>query len=259
MHNYIKLSALGCMFFNIQTMAQSPIQTDRPDQTECPYIVPVGYLQLEAGTSIEQITKQNKLYSHPSLLIKYGISKNVEIRLITSLVSDKDLDKINTGFTPITLGFKANLFEEKGLLPFISFIGHLSLGSAASSIFKTTFVAPSFRFTMQHSLSNKLSLGYNLGAEWDGETPEPTFIYTLTTGYSITEKIGTYIEIYGFAPQRNIANHRTNVGFTYLIGDDFMFDLSAGAGLTVNAPKKYFAIGFSSRFNTKGNRNKIRS
>ena len=26
-----------------------PIQTDRPDQTECPFITPMGYIQIENG------------------------------------------------------------------------------------------------------------------------------------------------------------------------------------------------------------------
>ncbi len=235
----------------LQTKAQVSIQTDRPDQTECPYIVPIGYIQFESGTSVELITKENKLYSHPSLLIKYGISKQLEFRLITEWVSEKKYTEVSTGFTPLTLGFKVNLWKQNGLLPLTSFIGHLSIGSVASPKYTTTYIAPSFRFTMQHTLSNKLSLGYNIGAEWNGETPEPTFIYTLTTGYSITEKIGCYIEIYGFMPQSNIAHHRADAGLTYLIGNNFMVDISGGIGITDNAPKKYLALGFSCRFNTK--------
>ena len=235
----------------LQSHAQVPIQTDRPDQTECPYIVPIGFLQIETGTSVEQITKENKHYSHPSFLIKYGIFKKLELRIISELVSEKNYNNSITGFTPFTVGFKVNLFEERGLLPLTSFIGHLSLGSVASSKYTTTFVAPSFRFTMQHTLSNKISLGYNIGAEWNGEKPEPTFIYTITTGFFITEKIGSYIEIYGFAPQKSMADHRTDAGFTYLISNNFMLDLSGGLGITANAPKKYFAVGFSCRFNTK--------
>jgi hypothetical protein len=75
MHYCIKLFSVGFMFFTLQSTAQKSIQTDQPDQTECPYIAPGGYVQLVTGTSIEQLTKENKLYSHPSLLIKYGILK----------------------------------------------------------------------------------------------------------------------------------------------------------------------------------------
>jgi hypothetical protein len=69
----------------------------------------------------------------------------------------------------------------------------------------------------------------------------------LTTGYSITKKVGSYIELFGFAPQKNKANHNFDGGITYLINDNFMLDLSSGFGITKNAPKNYFAFGFSFR------------
>ena len=86
-----------------------------------------------------------------------------------------------------------------------------------------------------------------MGAEWDGISAEPTFLYTLTTGYSITEKFGSYIELFGFAPQKDKANHNFDSGITYLINNNFMLDLSLGIGLTKNAPDHYLAIGFSFR------------
>ena len=100
---------------------------------------------------------------------------------------------------------------------------------------------------MQHTLSDKISLGYNLGAEWDGETPEPTFIYTLTSGFALSEKTGFFIELYGFAPQQDKAEHRFDGGFTYLVTNDLMLDASAGFGITDNAPDYFTAIGFSFR------------
>jgi hypothetical protein len=61
---------------------------------------------------------------------------------------------------------------------------------------------------MQHTLSEKIVLAYNLGAEWNGETGEQTYIYTLTTGISLTDKLGCYTEIYGFIPKENQSDHR---------------------------------------------------
>ena len=100
---------------------------------------------------------------------------------------------------------------------------------------------------MQHTLSDKLSLGYNLGCEWDGITPETTFVYTLTTGYSISNKMGCYVELFGFAPQHESANHNFDAGLSYLINNNFMVDLSSGIGITENAPEHYVAFGFSFR------------
>jgi hypothetical protein len=117
----------------------------------------------------------------------------------------------------------------------------------ASSNFKSDYYAPEFRFVMQHTLSDKISFSYNLGAEWDGISPEPTFIYTVASGYSFTDKLGLYIELFGFAPQKTTAHHNFDGGFTYLINNNFMLDLSSGIGITENAPQHYVAVGFSFR------------
>lgn len=253
-------SFLISLFIYFFAEAQEPIQTDRPDQTESPFIVLKGFLQIETGTSIEKLSDLQKLYSHPSLLVKYGISERLELRFISELITEKTFEDKAVGLTPFTAGIKVNLWKEQGAIPLTSFIGHISFGSLASSNFKTSYDAPSFRFSMQHTLSKKISLGYNIGAEWNGENPEPTYIYTLTSGISITEKLGSYIELYGFLPQKSTADHRADAGFTYLLGNDFMVDISGGIGLTDNAPKKYLALGFSFRLNTRKNRqSKIQS
>jgi hypothetical protein len=249
----MKIQLLVFLFFIYFSciQAQTTIQTDRPDQTECPFITPVGFIQAENGFIYENIDKDNKFITLPSILWKYGINRNFEFRLITEANTIKSYGNTISGLVPTIVGFKVSVSEEKGIIPSTGFIGHLALPNAASTNFKASYFAPSFRFNMQHTLSKTFSLAYNLGAEWDGETPEPTFIYTLTSGMSITEKLGAYIELYGFAPQNKIADLRADGGFTYLITNDVMVDISGGFGITKESPDNYFALGFSYRFNTK--------
>ncbi|AWI25022.1 transporter [Flavobacterium pallidum] len=223
------------------------IETDRPDQTETPAIVPKGMFQMENGFSYEKINEDSEAVVTPSSLIKFGVNDHFELRLILEFVSVKESGQKNSGLNPVLVGFKSRLAEEKGIIPETSFIAHLSIPDLASKDFKTTYYAPEFRFTMQHTLTDKVSLGYNLGAEWDGETPEPTFIYTLTTGISLSQKAGCYVELYGFAPQKDKADHRWDAGFTYLLSNDMMVDVSGGTAITENAPDYYAALGFSFR------------
>lgn len=231
-----------------QLFGQTSIQLDRPDQTECPFIVPVNYIQIENGFSIEHVSPREKSFSYPSSLWKYGMNERFELRLITELVSEKVNGSTSAGLIPITIGFKTNICREKGILPTTSFIGHITTSNIGSKEFHTATIAPAFRFTMQHTLNDRISLAYNLGAEWNGETPEPTYLYTLTTGITLTEKLGGYAEIYGFAPQGSKADHRFDCGLTYLFNTDFIVDLSGGFGLTENAPQNYLALGLSYRF-----------
>ncbi|HCQ13136.1 transporter, partial [Flavobacterium sp.] len=232
---------------SIYSQTIEPIQADRPDQTETPAIVPKGMFQVETGFTFQKNDAISKSFSLPTTLWKYGVNENFELRLITEFLSEEINNEKISGLSPIYVGFKVKLAEEKGIFPKTSFIAHIGLPNTASTRYKTDYFAPEFRFTMQHTLSEKFSLSYNLGSEWDGFSAEPIFLYTLTTGYAITPKIGSYIEVYGFAPQNDKANHNLDGGITYLINNNFMVDLSSSFGITDNAPDHYIAFGFSFR------------
>lgn len=247
-----KLFITSLLYFSVQNTLFSQvlpsIQTDRPDQTECPFITPLHYFQIENGFSYEKSKANSSEIIAPTILTRYGINNHFELRLISEYVINKENSNKISGLNPVLIGFKTRLFEEKGIIPLTSFIAHISLPRAASKEFKTTYYAPEFRFTMQHSIGDKQSLSYNLGAEWNGETAEPTFIYTLTTGYSLTEKIGGYIEFYGFIPQIAKPDHRFDLGLTYLFTVNHQLDISGGVGLSEISPKYYLSLGYSFRF-----------
>jgi hypothetical protein len=210
----------------------------------------IPYIQIENGITLETFDQNQKSFNYPSTLWKYGVNEKFELRLITELALEKTKENSINGFSPLTIGFKTSLFEEKCFIPKTSFIGHITTSKNGSNEFQTKYISPSFRFTMQHTLSEKISLAYNLGAEWNGENTEHSYIYTLTTGFSFTDKIGCYTELYGFIPTENKADHRFDCGLTYLINNDFMADISGGFGITENAPQNYFSLGLSYRFKT---------
>ena len=232
--------------FSGYTQLLNPIQTDRPDQTECPFIVPINYIQIENGFTIENENIKKNL-AFPITLLKYGINDKVEIRMITALSS---LESEKIGLLPLTFGFKLNLLKEKGILPTTSLITHLTSSNIGSRKYQSTYLAPSFRFTMQHTLSEKATLGYNIGEEWNGETPDPTFIYTLTVGYSFPSNFGSYIEMYGTKPHQQNFEHKFDGGLTYLVGQNLLFDISGSIGLSKIHPSNYISLGCSFRFNT---------
>lgn len=60
----------------------------------------------------------------------------------------------------------------------------------------------------------------------------------------LTEKIGAYVEFYGFAPQKDKADCRADGGITYFLKPNIMLDISGGFGVTEKAPEYYVAPGF---------------
>jgi Putative MetA-pathway of phenol degradation len=243
-----KISILLIFISNFGVAQTLPsIQTDRPDLTECPFIVPKNYVQMENGFSYQKTDDNSSEIIAPTVLVKYGINDHFELRMISEYILNKQNSNKISGINPILFGFKSRLFEEKGIMPLTSFIGHLSVPKWASSELKTTYFAPEFRFVMQHTISEKQSLSYNLGTEWNGETAEPTFIYTLTTGYSFSEKVSGYIEFYGFVPQFEKPDHRFDGGICYLLNPNHQLDISGGFGLSKNSPNYFVSLGYSFR------------
>jgi len=227
----------------------APIATDRPDQTETAVLVPGGMLQFESGFNYEETGGDQPGFVHPTLLWRLGLNGKTELRMITDLTTRGDGDKRNTGMDPIALGLKTALWEANGWVPKASLIAHLSFPTWASSERQTEFYFPDFRFTFLNSLSEKVSLGYNVGAQWDGISGEPVFLYTFAPAFSLGGDWGCYVELYGFAQQKGKADHNVDGGFTYLVNNNAQFDLSGGWSLTGKDGVPYYvSLGFSWRF-----------
>ena len=229
------------------------IDTDRPDQTESAVTVPRNYFQGEFGFNKENLSGRDYDLVHPTALLKYGL-KRFEFRLEATYISSYEHripDPVWTsGLEPIEIGFKAALWEEKKLRPKTSVIFHLGIPALASKVFRPDHLIPSFRFTMQNSITDNFGLGYNLGAEWDGYTSTPTWLYTFAPGLSLGEKWYTYVEAFGFIRRNESPQHSLDAGIAYYFNDDLKIDLSGGFGISEASPKNYVALGFSFRCNT---------
>lgn len=250
---YFYTGILFCLSISIYAQIP-PIDTDRPDQTESAFLVPAKWLQFEAGFNFQKNNIDEKEYLTPTLLSKYGVSKRVELRLITTLKTNSSVTTFGTinetGLDVAEVGAKIALAEERKLFPKTSFIFHLGIPAFSSSKFKPDNIAPSFRFTMQHTLSEKISLGYNLGCEWDGYTNDPAYIYTLTAGFNFSKKWYSYIEGFGAFKKQITPEHNVDGGIAYFITNNFKVDFSSGFGLTTTAAQWYIALGISVRFKT---------
>jgi hypothetical protein len=229
--------------------------TDRPDQTEAPVLVPQGGVQIETGFQYEKDRSQGvqvKNFTYNTTLIKYGVNEHFELRFISEYlgtqvkgVGETKVRKAQ-GFSPLAVGVKIKLADEKGIWPQAALIGHVNLRTG-SEAYTPSYTAADFRFTFANTLSEKLTLSYNLGVEWDGETPEAAFLYTLSLGYSVSDRIGVFIEGYSFFPENAKADNRVDAGLTFLITEVVQWDVSAGLGLSENAPDSFISTGLSVR------------
>jgi hypothetical protein len=237
--------------------------TDRPDQTEAPVLTLPGFFQVEIGTQsefdndkINNVKTVSTLYN--TTLWKYGVTKNFELRVITEYANDKlqfnpnsdlgDTSVTVKGFNPIAVGSKIHLQTEKGIIPEISLITHLELPYFGSKNYRPDFVIPRFRFLFAHTLSDRFSFSYNLGAEWENGTNAATGIYTASFGASLFGNLSMFVEAYGFLKENSTADNRLDAGFTYLINNSLQLDCSGGVGLSDISPDYFLSAGISFRF-----------
>jgi len=226
------------------------IRADRPYQTPTVAVTPKGYFQMEHGFSVED-TEPGFVYQYPASLWKYGLNNKTEVRLVTQYRRiQKSPNPDVSGFLPLALGLKTTLTQGHGVLPSISFLGHVTIPGLGHEDYDVHFLAPDVRLAFHHNVSAMYSIGYSLGAEWNGNDAEPRFHYSLLNSVALGNKWGLYIEGHGSALQRHRDPFevRVNAGLTYLVNNNLRLDASAGQGLTTGATGKYIALGFSYRF-----------
>lgn len=248
------LPFLGVAVFSYGQTEKPELVTDRPDQTEAPVLVPKGGLQVETGFVYEKDHQDDTdmtNFTYNTTLIKYGVNDHFELRFITEFlgnrarIAEAPVSKVQ-GFSPLALGVKIKLAEEKGFWPTAAFIGHINL-KTGSKEYTPSYTAADFRFTFAHTLSEKFALSYNLGAEWNGETPDAAFLYTLSLGYAASDRVGMFLESYSFFPEEDKADHRFDCGVTYKFTPMVQWDVSGGVGLNDIAPDYFLSTGISFR------------
>ena len=89
--------------------------------------------------------------------------------------------------------------------------------------------------SFSHTLSQRFSVGYNVGVEWDGETAVPGYFYSAVLGVQITDQLGGFVESFGLMPEKGDEEHLLDAGLTYLLSPNFQLDISGGLGLSDNA------------------------
>ena len=217
---------------------------DRPDQTESAFTIPKGYFQLEDGFLFENETSEIQNISYSSLLLRYGIFEHFELRFNTEYnkIKGAGFDDIS-GFSPVSLGAKIHVNEEKGWLPQIAFLGHVGIAETGVSDFKQDYHSAQMVLTFNHTISDFWSVGYSLGVAFPSELNYSVGTYTLVSGFALTEKVGAFVEVYGDFSKYMTPENKVNGGITYLLAPRFQIDIAGGFGLNDAAADNYFGFG----------------
>jgi hypothetical protein len=181
--------------------------TDRPDQTESSVTVPDHHWQLETGWTWSRDEGDGfrlDTSEGPGTLLRWGLANDWELRFGWAGWAREELEvggrsTVVDGATDGELGAKVRLAEERGSRPEIALLFSTSVPLGDSDLGSDAF-DPSFRFCLSHTLSDRLSLGYNLGLEWqtasagDEEHTLSSGVYTVALGIELGERKGAFVE-----------------------------------------------------------------
>ncbi len=231
------------LLISVSALAQNEgrIETDRPDQTECPFIVKKGYIQAELG-----FNRSTTEFLFPTSLLKYGLSKRFELRYVSVLGQEPGRE---TRFQTEAIGFKWALVQPSGWKPRTSVIVHYNWDHQNRDFSEKNLRGHSIGdivFTMQHDFEKYYGIGYNLGAEMYSNGSFEG-IYRIAPNRLIGKRGYAYVEVFGRFPASEFADHSFDGGFAYYVNEDVKLDVSAGQSF-LHPEDHYIAVGLSFRF-----------
>lgn len=222
-----------CILALASAQLQAQMVTDRPDQTESSSTVGHGNLQLEAGLLIAFLGEDENATREilaPTTLFRYGITKGIEIRLVSQFASLKFQDQLTQGITDLEIGAKVQLFKKEDSRFEVAFLSHLLVPTGSEGLSLENFGTIN-KLAVSQEINETLGLGYNLGYNYFG-SGSGIITYSAVLGVGVNDKVAFYVEPYGSLIDFEEFVLNFDTGLTYLLKENLQLDFSFGTGLT---------------------------
>jgi hypothetical protein len=243
------------------------INPDRPGIADGSRVIEPGQIQIEFALQEEHrrvnVTTRKTTVFVPTLL-RFGVTQGLELRVESNSVTstrtttDGAQGERRTGYSPISLGFKYQIYDSHG-------DGRRSFGMivrtfppSGSSDFRNDKYNEDARLAADWDFAPKLSLNPNVGVARQEDSRGHAFVAALgalTLNYLPTEKLNPFVDAGFQSPEEagGASALTVDTGVAYIIGRDLQVDLSAGRGVTgVTPPRPFVAIGVSLRSHAYG-------
>jgi len=245
-----------------------PMVTDRPDRTESAATVAPGRIQLEGGWSLSSIDSGSgdvRDHAFGEALARIGLLDFLEARVgfggFRSVDRDEKLPGEEDAGEPdgaadLSLGLKARLRRAGSKAgPDVALLAGTTLPSGEAP-FSSERADPEVRLAVDQELGAGVSVGVNTGFAWESQEVRPgdrerlaDALYTVAFGYGVTDRLGAFVESFGFLPisDESAGRHSLDGGLTYGLRPNLQLDVSAGLGLDDDAEDWFVGAGISIR------------
>jgi hypothetical protein len=233
---------------------EDPLSTDRPDFTESTSTIPRGHFQIEGGTTLTRVEDVD-ITSFGELLVRIGTGERWETRLNVGYARIETPFDEFSGLEDPSVGIKVRFTDDPGELgpgqPAASLIVSTSIPAGDEELTGDEW-APEAKLALAWELTPRFSLSSNLNYAYavDGEDRLHQLGATLSGSLSISDRLGSFLEWFGFSEETEDgpSTHYVNGGVSYLINDDLQVDARVGTGLNDADPDWFVGVGAGVRF-----------
>lgn len=206
-------------------LEEPTISADRPGMSTGTDVMPKGKLQWETGIGYER-NGSSATFTINNTLLRYGWVDWAEFRVGMDLLSADG----TTGVSGLMFGTKISLIENTGWVPAISLLANLQSPHLGSPDFCPEYLTPQLYLLFQNQVTDRFSLGYNVGAEWNGSHAQPTTFAAVCLGISFTEGLGCFVESYNYFCAGS-SNYCVDLGLNWVVARNLQLDVAANFDL----------------------------
>lgn len=219
------------------------VVSDRPGNTWGTDVTPFHKLVWDNGFGYESSPDGARTMTLNTTILRYGIFKNMELRVGTDFLMYKDSGAMEStfGISPLTVGTKIKVFDGSGVLPSIGLLAELASPHVGSKDLLPSHLSPSMYLLFEHTVTDWLGICYNVGEQWDGESATPTTFLAFSLNFSINDNVGAFVETYNYIHPEDENQYMTELGLTWLVSRRVQLDIEGDFDLKNIG--KYYAIG----------------
>lgn len=258
--NIIAVILISISALQAQDDEMPAINTDRTGLSESSAVVPKGVLQVESGGNFEwnndgNLSVQNVIYN--GTVARFGVAKGFEARFGFNLGQSfyqnaASSGKKSFGIMPWGFGFKAQISEQKGIIPTAAAELMLYLPYLTADDFKTDYIFPTLILPISWNIGSRFSTMVNLGMMWNGMNANPTYFCASYNAVALPKGFTLFLEGYILATD-NSFRPGIDGGIIWQPKPNFQLDLSAGMGLNDQTADGFINGGIAFYLNTTKN------
>jgi len=238
-----------------------PLSTDRPDQTESPYTVDAGHVQIEADLASAAFDDAGPIsattWSVASVNAKVGLRNHVDLQLVLDSYVDARLshDASSTtdeasGIGDLTARIKINAWGNDGGRTALAVMPYVKLPLPESEI-RNGRVEAGVIVPFAVALAERW--GMSLMTEVDFVAPtaagyETAWVNSISVSTDLTRRLGMYAELFTVAASGRPWRGQADAGFTLAFGESIQLDWGCNFGITESAPDFNPFLGLAARF-----------